>query len=92
MTTPTLVNTVPIYNKDLRTDIKTEIGPKPKAKVHSVEFEKILKGEAAGRAPHSPRSVSLKRGLDPGILHAALGWREGGPCSHTTPSTLLRAG
>ena len=33
------------YNTDLRADIKSEVNEKPKARVHQVEWRKIMEGE-----------------------------------------------
>lgn len=33
------------YNKDLRADIETDVNEKPRARVHSVEWRKIMIGE-----------------------------------------------
>lgn len=32
------------YNLNLRADIQTDLNPKPRAKVHSVEWRKVMNG------------------------------------------------
>jgi len=32
------------YNLNLRVDVQTDVNPKPRAKVHSVEWRKVMNG------------------------------------------------
>lgn len=36
---------IPKYNTNLQTDLETEVGPSPKAKVHRVEWGKVMRGD-----------------------------------------------
>lgn len=56
------------YNTNLRSDIKTHAGDKPKARVHSREWEKIMNGD--------PVEINPSVGFGYKVLHLSLAWQK----------------
>lgn len=50
------------YNLNLRADVQTDVNPKPRAKVHSVEWRKVMNGEWMGETwiEHPTQMASSK--------------------------------
>lgn len=54
-------NEAPRYNANLRADVMTEVNPNPKARVHSVEWRKVMQGDPVEINPSVGSGMKVRR-------------------------------